>query len=155
MVWGKWKPFDHESVLALKCPQTADPSPKSQSQEAYHYTLRFDPRVAPKVNIVEEFPGIQNVIDNKAAPAFIQSIFDKLPSPMKTCLTDLRESVTRLHFIAGVAGSGKSYLLEVLMLFAIFGNGLDNPHKLKIPFIMNNNVGIEAFWKRLSQTFRD
>ncbi|KAH7256543.1 hypothetical protein BKA59DRAFT_507463 [Fusarium tricinctum] len=134
---------------------TANSSPTSQSQEAYRYTLRFDPRVAAQVNIIKEFPGIENAIDKKAAPDFIQSIFDKLPLPMKTCLADLRESVARLHFIAGVAGSGKSYLMEILMLFAVFGNGLDNPHKLKILFVMINNVGIETFCKRLSQTFRN
>jgi hypothetical protein len=143
------------AINALKCPRTAKPRPPlSQSQQAYRYTLRFDPREASQVDLIKEFPGIANVIDKKAAPAFIQSIFDELPSTKQACLTDLRESIARLHFIAGVAGSGKSYLMEVLMLFAVFGNGLDNPHKLKILYIMNSNVGITTFCKRLSQTFR-
>ncbi|KAM0209890.1 hypothetical protein ACHAPQ_001988 [Fusarium lateritium] len=71
------------AINTFKYLQTANPHPPvSQSQDAYHYTLRFDPREAPQVNLIKEFPGIENVIDKKAAPVFIQSIFDTLPLPI-------------------------------------------------------------------------
>ncbi|KAF4986717.1 hypothetical protein FGRMN_10714 [Fusarium graminum] len=108
-----------------------------------------------QVDLIKAFHGIANIIDEKAVPNSSQKIFDELPQPMQACLTDLRKSIARLHFIAGVAGSAKSYLMEVLILFAIFRNGLDNLHKLKILLVINNNVGIETFCKRLSRTFRD
>ncbi|KAM0232708.1 hypothetical protein ACHAP5_010630 [Fusarium lateritium] len=134
------------AINALKYPQTANPRPPvSQSQGAYRYSLRFDPRVAQQVSLIKEFPGIENVIDKKAAPVFIQSIFDTLPLPMQTCLADLRESIAGLHSIAGVAGSGKLYLMEVLMLFPSFGDGPDKPHNLKILYIINNNTTITNF----------
>ncbi|SPJ71089.1 uncharacterized protein FTOL_00817 [Fusarium torulosum] len=120
-------------INALEYPQTAKPRPPvPQSQQAYRYTLRFDPREASQVDLIKEFPGIANVIDKKAAPAFIQSIFDALPSPMKTCLIDLQEG-------SSTFARPLSYLMEVLILFAVFGNGLDNLHNLKILYIMNNN----------------
>ncbi|KAM0192662.1 hypothetical protein ACHAPI_008246, partial [Fusarium lateritium] len=60
------------AINTFKYPQTANPYPPvSQSQDAYHYTLRFDPREAPQVNLIKEYPGIENVIDKKAAPVFI------------------------------------------------------------------------------------
>jgi len=41
-----------------------------------------------------------------------------------------------------------------LMLFDIFGIGLEQPHKLKVLYIMNNNVGIETFCQHLTRIFR-
>ena len=41
------------------------------------------------------------------------------------------------------------------MVFTIFGSGIEQPHKLKVLYIMNNNVGIETICQRLTRTFRD
>ncbi|KAH7197289.1 uncharacterized protein B0J16DRAFT_391066 [Fusarium flagelliforme] len=48
-----------------------------------------------------------------------------------------------------------SFLMEPLMLFAIFGSGLGQPHQLKVLYIMNNNAGIETLRRRLTRIFRD
>jgi hypothetical protein len=49
-------------------------------------------------------------------------------------------SLARLHFAAGVAGSGKSYAMEMLIMFAMFG--LEQPQEMKVPYVLNNNAGV-------------
>ncbi|CAG7557089.1 unnamed protein product [Fusarium equiseti] len=133
----------------------ASPYPDLRSQQAYPYTLRFDLAEAePEVDLVSEFEGIENVIVHKAAPAFIQEIYDNLPEPMQKCLTGMHGARVRMHFIAGVARYRISYLMASLVLFDIFGIGLEQPNKLKVLYIMNNNVGIETFYQHLTRTFR-
>ncbi|RGP75378.1 nonsense-mediated mrna decay 1 [Fusarium sporotrichioides] len=109
------------------------------SEEALRYLVDFDTTLASHYNLLRELPGVGNVVTDRAGPAFMQDIFDKLTGEQKTCLTSMSNSVARLHFIPGVAGSGKTYLMEVLMLFTIFGNGLTNPPKTKILYILKNN----------------
>ncbi|QPC77701.1 hypothetical protein HYE68_008453 [Fusarium pseudograminearum] len=144
------------AMNSLKYPPSAQPfMPSDQSIEAYNYLINFDRNNTKAINLLEELPGVGNVVTNKAGPPSIQAVFDKLPLQMKRCLTDMSESFARLHFISGVAGSGKSYLMEALMLFTMFGDGDENRPKRKILYILNNNVQVEMFCQRLAKTFED
>lgn len=114
--------------------------------------MRFDPAEAllPEVDLISEFKGIGNVIVNKTA-----KVYDNLPEPRQKCLTGMHDARARDPLISGVARSGKYFLVESLMPFTIFGSGIEQPHKLKVLYIMNNNVGIETICQRLPRTFRD
>ncbi|KAG8350889.1 hypothetical protein FVEN_g10952 [Fusarium venenatum] len=125
------------------------------SAEALRYLVDFDTSLVSKVNLLEELPSVGNVVINNAGPAFIQEIFNKLPKGMKKCFTDMSESYARLHFIVGVAGTGKTYLMETLILFAMFGNGIKDAPKHKVLYILKNKSHVETFHQRLTQTFQD
>jgi hypothetical protein len=142
------------SLNSLKHPVGAN-APSPQSVEAYQYLLNFDLTKTSPYNLLTELPGVGNVIVDRASPKFMLDIFDNLTAPMKRCLTEMDNAPGRLHFISGVAGAGKSYLMEVLMLFTLFGKGFDNTSKPRILYILNNNVGVETFCQRLGQTFED
>ncbi|KAG8677362.1 hypothetical protein FPOAC1_003378 [Fusarium poae] len=101
------------------------------SDEALRYLVDFDESLVSKVNLLKELPGVGNVVTDNAGSPLVQAIFDALPAAMKRCLTEMSESFARLHFITGPAGTGKTYLMEVLILLAIFGNGIENPAKYK------------------------
>ncbi|KAM0239874.1 hypothetical protein ACHAPO_002848 [Fusarium lateritium] len=125
------------------------------SDEALRYLVDFDTSLVSKFNLLEELPGVGNVVMNNAGPTFIQDIFDKLPKGMKKCLTDMNESYARLHFIVGVAGTGKTHLMETLILFAMFGNGVKDAPKSKVLYILKNESHVETFHERLTRTFQD
>lgn len=56
------------AINALKHPLSADPSPSEQSQQAYRYLLNFDKSVTPRVDLLKELPGVDNVVSRRAAP---------------------------------------------------------------------------------------
>ncbi|CEI64722.1 unnamed protein product [Fusarium venenatum] len=71
------------AINGFKYSQTSKPHPlESAWQEAYRYTLRLSQK-RQRRSIIEEFPGIENVVEDKAAPAFIQSIINALPLRIK------------------------------------------------------------------------
>jgi hypothetical protein len=53
------------ALNALKNPQTANPQPSLASQEAYRYMMRFNTHETSAVNILEELPGLANVVIHK------------------------------------------------------------------------------------------
>ncbi|XEU98494.1 hypothetical protein FSHL1_003781 [Fusarium sambucinum] len=70
-------------INGLKYPQTSKPHPPELArQEAYRYALRLTQK-RQRRSIIEEFPGIENVAEDKATPAFIQSIINALPLLME------------------------------------------------------------------------
>ncbi|UZP36197.1 hypothetical protein NXS19_004013 [Fusarium pseudograminearum] len=57
------------AMNSLKYPTSAQPfMPSDQSQEAYNYLLNFDRSNAKVVNLLQELPGVDNVVTNKAGP---------------------------------------------------------------------------------------
>ncbi|KAL6919803.1 hypothetical protein FSST1_003829 [Fusarium sambucinum] len=63
--------------------KTSKPHPPELArQEAYRYALRLTQK-RQRRSIIEEFPGIENVAEDKATPAFIQSIINALPLLME------------------------------------------------------------------------
>jgi len=109
------------AINAAKFPPMAYRRPSWENQVAYRYVLAFSLKDATTYNLFDQFPGLKNIVKDEQGPSSIQKIFQNLTTPMRQCLYDMEKSHERLHFISGVAGSGKSYLMETLTLFSIYG----------------------------------
>lgn len=144
------------AINAAKFPPIANPRPSQESLAAYRYILSFDLENATTYNLFDQLPGLKNVVKDEQGSPLLQKIFQDLTTPMKQCLYDMEKSHERLHFISGVAGSGKSYLMKTLTLFSMYGCAAEaRPEKFKVLYILNNNTGIESYCDRLTRTFRD
>ncbi|KAI1053698.1 hypothetical protein LB507_007280 [Fusarium sp. FIESC RH6] len=141
------------AINAAKFPPIANPRPSQESLAAYRYILSFDLENATTYNLFDQLPGLNNVVKDEQGSPLLQKIFQDLTTPMKQCLYDMEKSHERLHFISGVAGSGKSYLMETLTLFSMYGCAAEaRPEKFKVLYILNNNTGIEPYCDRLTHS---
>ncbi|KAF5022228.1 hypothetical protein F66182_5743 [Fusarium sp. NRRL 66182] len=154
------KTFKIESfaINSLNHPRSANPEPSPASVAAYRYIISFD-KPSHHVNLFEAFPGIKNVVDGKG-PAVLCDIFDKMNPEMRNAIASMDNIPAGIHFVPGVAGCGKSFLMEFIILCIMFGHHerdadltKANPKKKKILYLLNNNVGLETFTDRLPRTF--
>ncbi|KAH7005585.1 hypothetical protein EDB82DRAFT_552138 [Fusarium venenatum] len=152
------KPLRVESLAidALNHTPSVSPPPSPRSLEAYGYLLGFTPLPEP-TNLLSELPGIMRIVENKGFK-YLADIFKHMDPDMRMAICNMRNTNAGLHFIPGVAGSGKPYLLEFMILYMFYGihdtvDAINQQGSLKAKFmyVLDNNVGLEAFYNRLKQ----
>ncbi|KAL7929424.1 hypothetical protein V8C35DRAFT_315601 [Trichoderma chlorosporum] len=150
-----------DAVNSLKHPTSANPSPTDRSIVAYRYLMRFDDTVA-RTNLLDEIPALGNVINSANAPEFLREIFNKMNRPMRDAFGAMSSLPAGIFFLPGVAGSGKSFMMEMAIIFSQFGScGASvqpadaEPQNIKILYLLNSNAGVEAFTRRLIETYNN
>ncbi|KAK1762908.1 hypothetical protein QBC33DRAFT_581402 [Phialemonium atrogriseum] len=149
-----------DAVNALNCPPSADPRPSDESVAAFRYLLRFNADTAPIVNLLEAIPALGNVVNDNSSPPFVKNLFEGMNKPMKEAFRAMDSLPAGICFVPGVAGCGKSYMMEMAIVFSQFGSCAADaephnamPNKLKVLYLINNNAGVEAFTSRLIETY--
>ena len=110
-------------VYPKSCNQNGIPS--QVSLDAYEFLLDFNADPAKTINLLQELPGIKRVMDQNPAdspPEWVLDPFRGLDpikqAVMKECLSALAH---RVGFVAGVAGSGKTWWFLVLIAAIMYG----------------------------------
>jgi hypothetical protein len=153
------KPIKAESlaVNSLHHPASANPPPARRSIEAYQYLMDFTPR-NDVVNLVNELPGINAVLAGVGLDHLV-NVFRNMNTEMRQAVMNMESTNAGVHFVPGVAGCGKSYLLEFLILCVFYGAretfaaiNRQGPSTSKVLYLLDNNIGLEVFYDRLKQT---
>ncbi|KAF5011872.1 hypothetical protein FDECE_2041 [Fusarium decemcellulare] len=126
---------------------------------AYNFLMRFE--TDTEVNLLDELPSLGNIV-NDEGPAFLRNIFRAMNESMKEAFREMKKIPAGVHFVPGVAGCGKSFMLENINLFSQFGSCPAHvlakdarPRNLKTLYLLDNNAGVEAFTSRLTNRYKD
>ncbi|KAH7272450.1 hypothetical protein B0J15DRAFT_590285 [Fusarium solani] len=91
----------------------------SRSLEAYQYLLRV--KGAEPVHLLAAIPALGNIVGG-SGPKFLAERFKNMSKPMKDAYSKMSRLLAGVHFVPGVAGSGKSFMMETSILFSQFGS---------------------------------
>ncbi|KAM0554194.1 hypothetical protein ACHAPJ_006993 [Fusarium lateritium] len=129
-----------------------------EKQSAYDYTISFA-KPSRYVSLMECIPGIKRIVDEDG-PAVLCDFFRNLNPEMQNAIKCMNDISAGVHFIHGVAGCGKSFLMEFIIACAIYGHHekdvdltMAEPKDFTTLYLLNNNVGIENQTTRLGSTF--
>ncbi|KAJ3468891.1 hypothetical protein MRS44_002956 [Fusarium solani] len=92
----------------------------SRSLEAYQYLLRV--KGAKPVDLLAAIPALGNIVVGGSGPKFLAERFMNMSKPMKDTFSKMSRLLAGVHFVPGVAGSGKSFMMEMSILFSQFGS---------------------------------
>ncbi|KAF4460237.1 Nonsense-mediated mRNA decay 1 [Fusarium albosuccineum] len=148
------------AVNVLKHPASEPTSPPSERAiAAYNFLMRFE--TDTWVNLLDELPSLGNIVNNEG-PAFLRNIFDAMNKPMKEAFREMKKIPAGIHFVPGVAGCGKSFMLENIDLFSQFGSCPAHasaqdaqPRNLKTLYLLDNNAGVDTVVTRMTNRHKD
>ncbi|KAL6801049.1 hypothetical protein GGI42DRAFT_36564 [Trichoderma sp. SZMC 28013] len=145
------------AINSLKHPTSADPRPSERSLAAYKFLMQFDPTTA-KTNLLDEIPALGNVVnsDDDNAPHFLRKIFNEMNRSMREAFGTTSNLPAGICFIPGVAGSGKSYMMEMAIIFSQFGSceASAQPKSRSSIFSTTTLMSVFATKKKKLDTFR-
>ncbi|CAF3550398.1 unnamed protein product [Fusarium graminearum] len=154
------KPIKAESlaVNSLHHPPSANPPPAMKSVEVYQYLMDFTPR-EDVVNLLYELPGINDVVQGGGLDHLV-TVLGKMNKEMQQAVLNMKSTNAGVHFVPSVAGWQVLLTRTPLPLCLLWhspsiryrqGRGAV---QLKGVASLDNNIGLEAFYERLSETFQ-
>lgn len=154
------KPIKAESlaVNSLHHPTSANPPPAMKSVEVYQYLMDFTPR-EDVVNLLYELPGINDVMQGGGLDHLV-TVLGKMNKEMQQAVLNMKSTNFGVHFVPSVAGWQVLLTRTPLPLCLLWyssniryrqGRGAV---QLKGVALLDNNIGLEAFYERLSETLQ-
>lgn len=119
-----------EALNTLKDPAAARPPPSDKSIAAFQYLSLFHANIALSISLLEAILALGNAVGSDTTPSFVKSIFTELDNSMNEAFRAMSNLLAGIFFLPGFAGCGKSYMMEMTILFSQFGSCLTNaePH---------------------------
>ncbi len=110
-----------------------------QSLSIFRYLRNF--RCEETGNVFDKFPHMGNILHNvDKVPEPLQRRWREMDSAKQEAYRAMENLTENIHWVAGVAGTGKSNFLQFVILMAMFGYK-DKEHPIKvIDFVPQNNA---------------
>ena len=139
----------------LCCPQIADEKfPVSeQSIRTYRYLQNF--RNGETGNVFEKFPHMENILTNpEQVPEHLRRCWENMDITKQEAYRGLANITQNIHWIAGVAGTGKSNLLQFIVLMAMLGDK-NKEHPIKVLDLLPRNKAVSDFANEMAAAFEE
>jgi hypothetical protein len=144
-----------EAITELSHPPATPPNrPVSEwSKKTFAY-LR-DSCGGENSDLFSRFPHMRYILDApEKVQAYLRQLWDELDDLKKEAYCGLDDLTQNIKWITGVAGPGKTNLLQVIILMAMFGeDGVE--HRFKMVYFVNMNGQVSDFAGELNKRFAD
>jgi hypothetical protein len=143
------------AINDLHTPQSADKEFPVSAQSIKTYKFLMDFKNAESSNAFDMFPQLGSIITNvEEVHPYLRGLWDIMDGRKKAVYRSLENLVQNIKPVIGVAGTGKTILLEFIILMAMFGDK-DTEHPAKILYVVNHNAAVSDFADSLNQKFAD